>query len=34
VKTLSDGIGMHSKMVDDTVELVNKRLQKNRAQNG
>ncbi len=31
VKTLSDGIGMHSKMVNDTVELVNKRLQANRA---
>jgi hypothetical protein len=34
VKTLSDGIGMHSKMVEDTVELVNKRLQMNRKANG
>ncbi|WNJ98917.1 hypothetical protein L2D14_13675 [Thalassospiraceae bacterium LMO-JJ14] len=34
VKTLSDGIGMHSKMVEDTVELVNKRLQTNRAAKG
>lgn len=33
VKTLSDGIGMQSKMVEDTVALVNKRLQVNRAQN-
>lgn len=31
VKTLSDGIGMHSKMVNDTVALVNARLQANRA---
>ncbi|MCK5778366.1 MAG: hypothetical protein KAH11_06215 [Rhodospirillales bacterium] len=30
VKTLSDGIGMQSKMVEDTVNLVNKRLQINR----
>ncbi len=30
VKTLSDGIGMHSKMVEDTVNLVNKRLKINR----
>ena len=30
VKTLSDNIGMQSKMVEDTVDLVNKRLQINR----
>jgi len=30
VKTLSDGVGMQSKMVEDTVNLVNKRLQINR----
>jgi hypothetical protein len=31
VKTLSDGIGMYSNMVDETVALVNKRLEANRA---
>ncbi|MGJ3259160.1 MAG: hypothetical protein ACFE0S_06100 [Rhodospirillales bacterium] len=33
VKTLSDNIGMQSKMVEDTVDLVNKRLQINREAN-